>query len=64
MSYDDFLRHFSALNVCKTKTCNEIRLKGKFIRVIEENAPTDLVVSKWYYYIEVMKRTHLLLGIH
>jgi hypothetical protein len=33
MSYEDFLKHFSGVNVCKVKPCNEVRLKGKFVRV-------------------------------
>jgi len=41
MSFDDFTKHFSALNVCKTKPMNEIRMKGKFVRITEENKPTD-----------------------
>lgn len=53
MCYDDFIRHFSGVNVCKTETCNEIRLKGKFVRVSEEEQPTDLVVSKWFYCLDI-----------
>lgn len=64
MSYEDFIRHFSALNVCKTKTSHEIRLKGKFIRLFEDDTPTDIVASKWFYYLEVTKKTHAFLGIH
>ena len=59
MNYEDFIRHFSAVNVCKTKSMNEIRLKGKYVRMYEENTPTDQVVSKWFYYLEVHKRTHV-----
>jgi hypothetical protein len=64
MSYEDFIKYFGSLNVCKTKSCNEIRMKSKFVRLIEEGKPTDQVLSKWFYYIEVLKKTHLLLGIH
>jgi hypothetical protein len=28
MSYEDFLKYFVALNVCKVKSCNELRMKG------------------------------------
>jgi hypothetical protein len=59
MNYEDFIKHFSAVNVCKTKSMNEIRIKGKFIRMYEENTPTDVVVSKWFYYLEVLKKTHV-----
>lgn len=33
MCYDDFLKHFGSLSVCKVKQTNEVRLKGKFVRV-------------------------------
>jgi len=37
MCYEDFLKYFSGVNVCKTKSItNEIRLKGKFVRVKDE----------------------------
>ena len=58
MSFEDFLSHFAALNVCKTKTAHEIRLKGKFIRV------DDSVMSKWFYYTKVEKKTKVQLGMH
>jgi hypothetical protein len=64
MSFDDFTHYFTSFNVCKTKTCNEIRMKGKFVRLQEENKFCDQVVSKWFYYLEVVKKTHLMLGIH
>jgi len=64
MSYEDFLRHFAALNVCKAKNCNEIRLKGKFVRVDDAEGLANQVVSKWFYYLEVQKKTHLMLGLH
>ena len=53
MSYEDFLKHFSALNVCKTQSGNEVRLKGKFVRVLEDNKPTDVVISKWFYCMDI-----------
>lgn len=57
MSFDDFIKHFVALNVCKTKDCNEIRLKGKFVRLIGEESsaknPCSYVLSKWIYSIDV-----------
>jgi len=37
MCYEDFIKFFSAVNVCKTKSLNEIRLKGKFVRIDTAN---------------------------
>jgi hypothetical protein len=64
MCYEDFIKHFSALNVCKVKQQNEIRLKGKFVRVEDQETQSSQVVSKWFYYLEVEKKTHLMLGLH
>lgn len=64
MSYDDFLKHFVALNVTKVRPTNEIRLKGKFVRVIEDEKPTDVVMSKWFYCFELTKKATVQIGIH
>jgi calpain-15 len=33
MSFGDFVKHFRSLNVCRVKNWEEVRIKGKFIRV-------------------------------
>jgi calpain-15 len=33
ISYQDVLKHFKTLNVCRIKNWDEVRIKGKFIRV-------------------------------
>lgn len=38
---------------------NEIRLKGQFVRINEQE-----VSSKYFYYLQVPKKTTLLLGLH
>jgi hypothetical protein len=64
MSYEDFIRHFASLNVCKVRPCNEVRMKGKFVRVEDSEGLPNQVVSKWFYYLEVVKKSNLLLGLH
>lgn len=64
MSYEDFMNHFASVNVCKTTDCNEIRIKGKFLRMLEEEKYTDNVVSKWFYCMNLVNKTHLQIGIH
>ena len=54
MCFDDFIRFFAGINVCKTKEGNELRLKGKFVRMHdEEGKASDLVVSKWFYCLDI-----------
>ena len=64
MSYEDFIQFFSAVNVCKVKSLQEVRLKGKFVRVTNPDDETSQVVSKWFYYLDAKVKTHLLLGLH
>ena len=59
MCYEDFIRHFGAVNVTKVRQMNEIRLKGQFVRINEQE-----VSSKYFYYLQVPKKTTLLLGLH
>jgi len=50
MSYKDFLTYFRCVNICKVRNWNEVRIKGKFIRVQDIDDPNiEIVLSKWYY---------------
>lgn len=65
MVYQDFVTHFKSVNVCKVKNWDEVRIKGKFIRVQVnffmkyelifkiikdiEDSNIEVVMSKWYY---------------
>ena len=35
MGQEDFTKHFEKMNVCKVRNWDEVRIKGKFIRVQE-----------------------------
>lgn len=39
MAYDDYLEHFTSVNICKARPWEEIWLKGKFIWVKEVDNP-------------------------
>lgn len=65
MNFDDFTQHFSALHVCRVKNWDEVRIKGKFIRVQDvEDSSLEVVVSKWFYSIDLPERVRLFIGIH
>lgn len=50
MKFEDFQQYFKSINVCRTKNWEEVRLKGKFLRIQDKNNPTqEIVLSKWYY---------------
>lgn len=43
----------------------EIRIRGKFLRVQDvENAAIEIVPSKWYYSVDVEETTRVFLGVH
>ena len=65
MSYDDFIDNFSSLNVCAVKNWDEVRIKGKFVRVQDKEDPDlEVAVSKWYYSIELGQPKRIYIGIH
>lgn len=65
MSFADFLSHFQAVNICCVKNWQELRIKGKFIRVQDNDDPNiEIVLSKWYYSIEIEERTQVIIGLH
>lgn len=65
MSYEDCIQRFTCLNVCKAVNMDEIRMKGKFLRIQDIEDPThEIVISKWYYCLEVEKKTKTFIGLH
>jgi hypothetical protein len=60
MAWEDFTSHFSQIVVCKTRDCEEVRAKGQFIRLRDEDGSlTDRVVSKWFYCLDLPQKTTL-----
>jgi calpain-15 len=65
MSFLEMTQHFKCLNVCRVLNWEEVRIKGKFIRVQDfEDQSIEAVLSKWYYSVDLHKPTKLILGIH
>ncbi|OMJ86345.1 hypothetical protein SteCoe_12132 [Stentor coeruleus] len=65
MSFEDFVKNFEALHVCRVKNWDEVRIKGKFIRVQDvEDQTLEVVVSKWFYSIDLPERVRLFVGVH
>ena len=65
MSFEDFVKHFDSLDVCRIKDWEELRIRGRFIRYNDVNYPdNEVVVSKWFYALEVPSKTHLVVGLH
>ena len=51
LTYDKFLSEFISLAVCFVNSWNEIRLRGKFINIQNENENNNIAISKYYYSI-------------
>lgn len=65
MCWKDFLNYFKGVNICKVRNWEEVRIKGKFIKVTDINDNNiDVVLSKWYYSFVITKSTKVILGIH
>ena len=65
MSFEDAVKRFACLNVCKAVNMHELRLKGKFLRIQDiENSTIEVVLSKWYYSVEVEQKTRIFIGLH
>jgi len=58
MAYDDFIRNFSAVNICRANSFFEARLKGLFKR------DGKWVSSKWSYTICPKSTTRCFIGLH
>jgi hypothetical protein len=46
---------------------HEIRLRGKFIRIEEDNddgTENSMVLSRWHYKLQVIKPTHIIIGVN
>ena len=65
MSFKDFLKEFQAINISEVKNWQELRIKGKFIRVQDMDNPNiEVVFSKWYYTVEVAEKTQMTITVH
>ena len=65
MAFSDFLSYFQAVNICCVKNWQELRIKGKFIRVQDMEDPNiEVVLSKWYYNIDLNEKTQIIIGLH
>ena len=65
MSFEDLVRNFYCLNVCKVRNWDEVRIKGKFIKIQEIDDPNiEITLSKWYYSLEIVEKTKVILSLH
>lgn len=64
LSFEDFVREFSYLSVCYTKNWDEIRIRGKFVLLKEQETNMESVLSKWYYSVQLDRPTNLIISLH
>ena len=51
--------------MCRIKNWDEVRIKGKYIRVQDIDDPNvEIVISKWYYSIDLHETTKIFIGLH
>ena len=65
ISFEDFLKNYTSITICKVENWNEVRLKGIFMRLMEsEDADEDFVLSKFYYSFRLEEETIIEFGLH
>ena len=65
ISYKDFIANFCSITICKVENWRELRLKGIFLRVFEEeDKDEDFVLSKFYYSFHLEEETIIEIGLH
>jgi calpain-15 len=66
MSLEEAVCYFISLNVCRVRNWHEIRLKGKFLRLQDQDNPSiENTQSKWFYQFEVTEaQNRLFIGFH
>ena len=65
MSFEDLLKNFYCINICKVRNWDEVRIKGKFIKIQEIDDPDiEVTLSKWYYSMEVVEKTKIVISVH
>lgn len=65
MCLKDFLHYFRGVNVCKVRNWDEVRVKGKFVKVTDVNDNNNqTVLSKWYYTVNLPTATKIIVGVH
>jgi len=65
MSYQDLVFNFASLDVCRVRNWDEVRVRGRFLRYADSaNATNEVVVSKWFYVVDVPTKSHLFLTLN
>ena len=60
LTFDDFIREFSFMDVCRVRNWAEARIRGRFLRIGDE----DSVLSKWVYTVEANCKSHAVISVH
>jgi hypothetical protein len=62
MSYEDVIKHFINISICRISDYYEVRSKGKFM--FHKVHGVDRVVSRWFYELTVHNRVSVFIGLH
>ena len=64
LKFDDFLKEFASFAVCYAKNWDEVRIRGKFVLLKEQDTSLEFTLSKWYYCIQLEKTTNIIISLH
>lgn len=63
VKFEDFVRLFDNLDVCRVSEWNELRLGGRINRS-NYTSQTFFYQTKWIYSLEIPSKTHIIVGVH
>ena len=64
MTIDDFLMEFKYMAVCYTKNWEEVRIRGKFVNISNDNNNlSNIIVSKCFYKIHLDYETNIVISL-
>ena len=63
LKFDDFLNEFSSFAVCYAKNWDEVRIRGKFVALKDSENLIEVILSKWYYCIQLEKTTNIIISL-
>lgn len=65
ISYNEFFNYFTSLAICKTRNWHELRIKGKFIKAVEDSkGQQDSVISQFFYSFTLEDKATVAIGLH
>ena len=64
LTIEDFFKEFKNIIVCFTEKWEDVRIRGKFVDIGNEDSNNNLIVSKCFYNINLESETNLIINLY